>query len=61
MVSSDTLNYHYIKIIVVHRVCLLATEGQQKRFDLEVQGAVSLVVEGKKIEIGTLCERQSWH
>ena len=37
------------------------TGGQRKQFDLKKQGTVSLAVEGKKLEIGDLCERQSSH
>ena len=50
--------HHYIKILVV-RVCV--TGGQRKRFDLETQGAVSLAVERKKLDIGMYCERLSRH
>ena len=30
-------------------------------FDLEIQVAVSLAMEHKKLELGDLCEWQSWH
>ena len=36
-------------------VCPSVMEGQQKQFDLETQGTVSLTVERKKLEIGNLC------
>ena len=47
-----------IKILIV-RVCVMG--GQQKRFDLETQGAVSLAIERKKLDIGMYCERLSRH
>ena len=49
---------HYTKITVVR---LSVTEGQQKRFDLETPAAVSQAMECKKLELGDLCEQQSWH
>ena len=36
-------------------------EGQRKRFDLKPPAAVSWAVERRKLELGDLCERQSWH
>ena len=39
--------------------CLSVTEGQQKQFELETQGTVSLAVERKKLEIGMYCEHLS--
>ena len=36
-------------------------EGQRKRFDLETPAAVSRAVEHRKVELGDLCERQSWY
>ena len=58
--------YHYTKIIVVRpsvrlSVRLSVTEGQRKRFDLETPAAVSRAVERRKLELGDLYERQSWH
>ena len=54
--------YHYTKIIVVHlSVCPSVTEGQLKRFDLETPEAVSQAMERRKLELGDLCEWQSWH
>ena len=41
--------------------CLSVTGGQQKRFDLKTQEAVYLAIEHLKVELGDLCERQSWH
>ena len=32
-------------------------EGQQKRYDLETQGAVSLALKQKKLQLGNSCER----
>ena len=66
---------HYTKIIVVRPsiclsvrlsvcpsvCCLSVTEGHWKRFDLEASVAVSLAMERTKLELGDLCERQSWH
>ena len=36
-------------------------EGQQEQFDLETQEAVSRAMDRKKLELGVLCEWQSWH
>ena len=47
------------KILVVRRPSV--TGGHRKRFDPETQGTVSLTAERKKLQIGDLCERQSWH
>ena len=38
-------------------VRLSVMEGQQKRFDLEIQEAVSLAMEHRKLEIHDLCEQ----
>ena len=48
-----------IKILVVR--CLSVTEGHRKRFDLEASVPVSLTMERTMLELGDLCERQSWH
>ena len=54
--------YHYIKIIVVRpSVRLSVTEGHRKLFDLETPVAVSRAVVRRKLELGDLCERRSWH
>ena len=55
------------KIIVVWcpsvclSVCLSVTEGHQKWFDLEASEDVYLAMERTKLELGDLCEQQSWH
>ena len=36
------------------------TEGQRKRFDLEAEDAVSLAIEQQRLQLGDLCEWQSW-
>ena len=60
--GSFEVDNHYIKIIVVRpSVHPSVTEGQRKRFDLETPAAVSRAVERRKLEVGDLCERQSWH
>ena len=46
-----------IKILVVRPS---VTGGQQKRFDLEKQETVSLAIEQQRLQLGDLCERQSW-
>ena len=53
-----TLYHHTIKIIFV---CPSVTGGHRKRFDLEASVAVYLAMERTKLELGDLCERQSWY
>ena len=51
--------YYYTKIIFVRQsVSPSVTGGQQKRFDPEIQEAVSLAIKCKKLELGDLCEQQ---
>ena len=60
--TAELVDSHYIKIIVVRpSVRPSVTEGQRKRFDLETPAAVSRAVVRRKLELGDLCERQSWH
>ena len=49
------------KIYSCLSVCLSVTGGQRKRFDCETQEAVHLAIERLKLELGDLCEQQSWH
>ena len=42
-------------------VCPSVTGDQQKQFDLETQGVVSLATECQKFEMGSLCDRKLWH
>ena len=41
--------------------CLSAMEGHGKGFDLEASVTVYLAMERVKLELGNLCEWQSWH
>ena len=52
-----------IKTIVVRcpSVHPSVTGGHWKQFDLEASGAVYLAREHTKLELGDLCEQQSWH
>ena len=52
----------YTKIIVVCPcVRPSVTGGQWKQFDLEKQEAIFLAIEQQRLQLGYLCERQSWH
>ena len=60
--EASPLACHYIKFIVVcacMRVCVMG--GQRKQFDPEAEDAVSLAIDQQRLQLGDLCERQSWH
>ena len=49
----------YYKIIVV---CACVHDGRSgKRFDPEAGDTVSLAIDKQRLQLGDLCERQSWH
>ena len=56
--NNNNICIYMYKTVVV---CPSVTGGQQKRFDLEQQEAVSLIIERQMLQLGYLCEHQSRH
>ena len=61
--SFINIGAHIIIIIFILKcnVCLSAMEDHGKGFELEASVTVYLAMEHMKLELGNLCEWQSWH
>ena len=58
LATTSACIYHYVCVSVHPSVC---NRRLAERFDLRTQDAVSLAIEHYKLELGSLCECQSWH